>query len=573
MVDACLRERLPSGLLFFRGASGNVAVDAEVLGNSEVLRKLSEDEDQVQLDDPLLLGACLRLAALPTTPSDLRSWLEASDLLCADPSPEALLAAVTRGLRPSLTAARTQLELAESIHPDVVPLDELIQTRVCLVKTLAESGGIVEAGPSPIPPPAKRQRLANDLAERPSAALAFRLWTPEAASGVEVLLEACEFAWDRASATERLSAPCHVHGVIRSALLGLADALETAPMAILQAERLLSFLSREEVRWLVHRAFTVMLSAEQRSEEFFLGADFAAALQRGYKSGLFDLGSLLPLPRRKAREGQWDRFSVFLSPGCAGRRETPVLQVGSIMARCRKRVPWLARLWELQKTRGRACFLAGSTLTAALLPTTARRVNPGDVDVFVEKREELADCLADLTCASTECGFEAEVATISASKFRVTLTRGEEEMGVDLYAHPLARVNVYHMSVVRCAFDGECLYCAPSAALALATTVSAEFTMNWKTDKAARVLLRKWRSGLCLLLNAGELRAFVAHLRERPELVADLAPALRRTVERLQAFPDEISLQRLRFNTRSSEAGQAHAGRYAEWRFRGAGAA
>jgi len=569
MVDARLRECLPSGLLFLRGAAGNVAVDTEVLGNSEVLRKLPQDEDQVQLEDPLLLSACLRLAALPTTPSDLRCWLEASDILCADPSPEALLAAVTRGLRQSLTAPRTHLELAESILPDAVPLDELIQTRACLVKTLAEPGGDAEARPSPIPPPAKRQRLA----ERPSLALAFRPWTPEVASDVEVLFEACEFAWNRASAAERLPAPCHVHGVIRSALLGLADALETAPMAILQAERLLRFLSQEEVRWLVHRAFTIMLSAEHRSEEFFLGADFAAALQRGYKSGLFDLGSLLPLPRRKARECRQDRFAVFLTPGCAGRRETPVLQVGSIVARCRKRVPWIDRLWELQKLRGGTCFLTGSTLTAALLPTTALRVTPGDVDIFVEKNEELAECLADLTCASMECGFKAEVATISASKFRVTLTRGEEEMGVDLYTHPLSRVNVYHMSVVRCAFDGERLYCAPSAALALATTVSVEFTMHCKAEKAARVLLRKWRSGLCLLLNAGELRAFVAHLRERPELVADLSPALRRTVERLQAHPDEISLHRFRFNNRSAENGEGHAGRYADWRLRGAGAA
>ena len=164
--------------------------------------------------------------------------------------------------------------------------------------------------------------------------------------------------------------------------------------------------------------------------------------------------------------------SLYLLPGCYGRQDVPRVHVDAqeLRGELRRRVPWLDLLWRRLGAAGFKCYVTGSMLSAAIQPISASAVTPGDVDLFVEDQSNLEECFRVL-CGSVKCGSPSTIVSseqISSSKLRVKLTRDNaNNTYVDLYAHPLPRICKYHMSLVRAAFDGETLYCAPSAASAV----------------------------------------------------------------------------------------------------------
>ena len=149
----------------------------------------------------------------------------------------------------------------------------------------------------------------------------------------------------------------------------------------------------------------------------------------------------------------------------------------------------MASLWQYAQAKGIKLYVTGSTLTACLLPSTARHAPPSDLDVFVESAGSLTDCLAELRAAVALCQGETHTCSQTAHKYRLRLQFPSYEVEVDLYWHALAKLHAYHISAARVAFDGSRLYCAPSAVVALATTVNACFDMRWKPERGLSILL------------------------------------------------------------------------------------
>jgi hypothetical protein len=231
-----------------------------------------------------------------------------------------------------------------------------------------------------------------------------------------------------------------------------------------------------------------------------------------YVQGVLDLHCLLALSDPAG--------AVYLLPGCPGRADVPRAPSSDaqIRDRCLARHPWLAALWRAPMR----FFLTGSTLTACLAPRTAR-VPPGDVDVFVLDVASLDLALQQLCSAAAALGAVVSSHRTSHAKFHVHVGAydGKQPVRVDLYAHDLTALHNYHMSAARVAFDGSDLFCSPTAVTALATTVSPCFALNWKPERAATIILRKFHSGLNLLVSIRELRSFWNFVRAHEDVFAD----------------------------------------------------
>lgn len=458
-------------------------MDREALGESAVLRKLAEPSGAVRLTDPVMLAAIERLAALPTDVYELQAWAAAADMLCATPAHELVFAATSRSLRPFL----------QPLQPIQTQQDLRIVNRSFLLRSL--SAPVMARQESSTPPPP--QRGEDAAAPRPTPGLAYQL------------LQAAATIWPLAGG----AGPCDTRSLLRSALLGLGETADTAQIVFTATLLLQTFLSVEELRWLAHRASLCLYAVETRKVAFFVAPEYVLAMRDSYVRGTFSLNTLLPLA--SPTPSQMHRRPLFLLPGTLGRQHLPVLEFTGLRERCEVLLPWLGELW-------RACpvYLTGSTLTKLLLPTAP--VVPSDVDLFVVEDLEAAHSALHFALRH----FEVQSVRVSNKKFRIHVRIGEENVYIDLYQHPLARLTAYHLSVCRVAFDGEHLLVCPSAAVALATMVSVDFTMNAMTTKAASVLARRWSTGLSLLVSYRELFALAdkaPELNLPPELMAEVS--------------------------------------------------
>ena len=498
----------------------SVILDCELLGNSGFLRKLCCPDGEATVQEPATFEACARLSVLPSSAEDFEEWMSAYDYLCADPSAEMFLAAVARAFRSSLK------HVSDTAHASAGAIfSERIQKRKFLNDSLDGEGNLseddalyadvtVESGPRDH---GSAQSCSWEVAEE-------KAWMRT--------LSVCERAWIFSEAAQQKAASCATlwrcaRELLRSVVLGLGENVRTAPCVVMHIDRLLRFVSPEEVRWMTRRALGLMFAAETRGEQCFVGLDYVAALRRAYASGKLDLYSLCFLPDDKNDRAHG---SVYLLPGCRGRCKVHSVQaeIPRLRRSCEERIPWLQSLWARLGGQGKRCFLAGSQLTCALMPDVAALVAPNDIDIFVEEESELQGCLEELLCSIQQAAPAAEIATtrVSSKKFRV-LVQSSANAAVDLYCHPLERLNAYHMSAMRVAFDGANVYCAPSAAAALCTCVSAAFVMHTARERALHVVLRKWQSGFSLLVNVSEARAFLEYIKGRQELLGRLAPNTR----------------------------------------------
>jgi hypothetical protein len=479
-----------------------VAMDPAMLQSSRVLRKLASPDGSVRLSDAATVLACERAALLPSSLGDFGPWLDALDYLCAEPPPELYLGAVARAFRHLLSRRRVE-------NGDTEANSTIIAQRRFLAASFSQGAAVAgAAGPSSPPRGTKRQRRSlSAAAPEPGAAGAANsdaLRTLEAAE--EALAVSIQFEATRASPFWG-----HARRLVRCALLGLADTPAGALQVCSYLQRLVTLLSAAQLRWLVHRALHLLHSAERAGENVFLDLHEVRELQHAYKLSYLDLASLLPLGKLPATRRA---PPLFLLPRCAGRAQVPPVPSDALHARraCERRVPWLRLLWEKGAQEGVAFYLTGSTLTAALFPRAGLLVEPGDVDIFVLNQPALERAVALLaTCVDGAApdGRLAESRKVNSHKYRIKLFWQGRETGVDLYAHPLARIHRYHMSAARIAFDGSRLYCSATGAVALATSVSTCFEMAPRAEKAAAILLRRWRAGASLLVNEEELRAFV----------------------------------------------------------------
>jgi hypothetical protein len=123
-----LAPLLPEGALRVRRRDRVLVLDARLLGNSQVLRKLVA-EDEVLLQDDFLFEACECVALLPRSLPQLRAWLRAMDLLCADPGPELCLHAALTVFKSELASAHALPALLKSVDANFVSLDQRIMSR------------------------------------------------------------------------------------------------------------------------------------------------------------------------------------------------------------------------------------------------------------------------------------------------------------------------------------------------------------------------------------------------------------------------------------------------------------
>ena len=510
-----LRPTLPRRVKIVHN-DASVMLDCELLGNSGLLRKLCAADGEVPVEDPSLFGACLRLSSLPTEPEELEEWMLACDYLCADPPGELFLAATARAFRRFLK---------EISNAQYSAMTKAFWARRQSRKFLLRSLNVIED-----PFPDCDLSYADFLSGAPDCSDGYacpwklgqndKEWTRA--------LSICEHAWEFTQQKQNLvlgkALWLRVRELLHCVVLGFAEDLRTAPCVVMHLDRLLRFVSNEEARWMTRRAMVAMHMAETNGKQFFLGLEFVVALQRAYTTGRLDLNSLCFLMDVNIESVQYR--TVSLLPDCQGRCNVPIVETDILRLRrsCEEKVPWLRILWRRLLEKGARCFLAGSQLTAALLPEAAKLLAPGDTDVFVTDESQLQSCLQDLLASIDETFPSAEIQTtqLARAKFRL-LVRADTVSAIDLYCHSLAQLNTYHMSVVRVAFDGAALYCSPSCAAALSTSVSADLTMTVRAERVREVVLRKWRSGLNLLVTAREAAEFVEYVKGSAELLACLS--------------------------------------------------
>ena len=307
-----------------------------------------------------------------------------------------------------------------------------------------------------------------------------------------------------------------------------------------------------------------MGAADDSSIPFFMGGDYIQSSQCLYKTSVLDLNSLCHL--MEATNDDHDSSKcLYLLPGCHGRATLPTVQTNQTELRKRlfTKVPWLKLLWQKLRDTGVTCFVTGSLLSAALLPSTAASVPPGDVDLFVESRDQIDRCFDILSICVRSISPSTELTSerVSTNKIRIKLTNTLLEH-VDLYSHPLTRISQYHMSLVRAAFDGEILYCTPSAASALSTGVNASFSIKWKPERAKNIIWRKWSSGASMLVNKVELRLFLKYARHAILPPRAVSNRLRKAIRicRTDTF------KKLQFSRRFEFATEPHARARLKWR-------
>uniref|UniRef100_A0A6C0C189 Uncharacterized protein n=1 Tax=viral metagenome TaxID=1070528 RepID=A0A6C0C189_9ZZZZ len=533
---------LPS-LLRIHHRTQTVLLHSEMLGESEVLRKMSDAEGDIRSDDPNIFSACLQVSCIPNSPAELQKWIAAHDFLCSFPCPEMLFAAVSKAFRYMLHDTRSLLECARHVYPAYRPLHERICERTCIVKGFTEDvlDPIPTSLPKPSsPPPAGDTDAAPGIYEAPLALSPNGLWlSRRSGQNCSQLIDACEKTSDFiAAASLAQSVPSLLWAksreLVRGVLLGLGDQLGSAPGVIMNAQRLLGMLTVEEFRWLARRSLVVMGAAEDSPTPFFLDGEYVHQVQALYKDCTLDLNSLCHL--LEASRDDFDlRTGLYLLPGCYGREEVPKvhLEPKELRKTFKQKVPWLESLWAQLQNAHFKCYVTGSMLTAVLQPhQSGSTVLPGDIDLFVEDKSNLEECFLILrksvACKSPSTTLSFE--NISANKLRVQLQCNEATTYIDLYAHPLLRISRYHMSLVRVAFDGDTLYFSPTAASAVATGLSADFSIKWKEERTKGIIWRKWASGASLIVNQTELNVFLKYALKCIECPKSVGIRLRKAV-------------------------------------------
>jgi len=583
MLNSTLTSLPPAVSLTHRGLT--LRIDAQGLGESNLIRKLSSSNGTAVVNDAAIFESCVRASSLPSSPEEFLHWLAAHDHICADPPPEQFLASVARAFRCVLDSGRVDiLEVVRKICPTFQTVDARVNRRAYVAVSLGASNALAIANTisvaSAAPPNFSRKRTKREKDDDAKASNSERIWTIEKSGApAELVLRACIAAWKAALAGEhRMESVLPQSGLwrkiqelIRCILMGVCEDLLAAPLVFVRAADFLSILRVEEFRWLARRSLLVMASAEQQVKEFFVGCQFIKTLQMLYKEGFVDLSSLCMLPDALPGSPSYrpeEENPVYLLPCCPGRDDVALVETNPHILRSVlvRRVPWLHEFWRLGSLRECVRYVTGSLLTAALLPRTAELVAPGDVDIFLEDSDDLEVCLEDLiaSVAATSRTTTVTVERLSDSKSRLTLEHpGTTTCGVDLYAHPLSRILAYHLSVVRLAFDGEHLYCSPSAAAALSTSVSSEFSLKVKQHRSAVILLRKWQSGLNLIVSAMELQVFLEYLQSDPQILDQLSQPSRLAILKCMNgyFPEF-----LRLNRRSSASNERHIAQYRSWR-------
>ena len=552
-----------------------VLLDTSLLGDSLVLRKLigKVNDGRGVLVGPVFFKQICQVVTPPATAAQLLSWLQAIDFLCARPCAAHVLFAAQRGLRASLsTCLKSERDLGRSVCDGYVDPGESVRRRAFLEKSLRKLASDMEprapllvpsgasAPPSTVQPSRKRSRVdrENPDEETPD--------TPEA------LLAACEGLLALAAHSPgRASQWEHVRDLVKSALLGFCDSEQACSVVFDLAPRLLPLLTPEEGRWLLHRAMVVLEAMEQAGHPAFLGLRELLAAQRLYKEQKLDIDTLLPTARLPRAT---QAAPLFLLPCCQGRADVaPLLSSCEAVHRaCCRALPWLEHLW---RSAGRLLLLTGSLLTQVLRQAPTQEA--GDVDIFVESPAHLVmakDWIREAVREHCGVAFREEHVVerqVSARKFRLHIVAADLPVTwVDLYAHPRAQVLRYHVSLVRVAFDGTELFCAPSSVVALATSVSVSFRMEYKKETAAAVLLRKWSQGACLLVSEQELLGFLRCVARFSAAERALVDSVRPKAALVQAALTRRGLlavtRGLRFHFRSVEGQAEIQAKYGAWR-------
>ena len=534
-----------------------MCLDASAFGDAFVLRKVLGETPggEIRLHDEYLFSQCEEAAVVPRSVAGFQRWMDAMDYLCADAEASEVLRNLLTALLDHLSSSTTTEELLYQINPQYVDPAVRAGRRVCIKRSLAQSSVPVEASQPPAPPASARPAHSKRRLDRADEDV------------VVQIVGFCQRAWaaiDHWEANRPSPWWRQCRSVLRSALLGLADTPRQAADVLLQMDALGAMLSHSQTRWLSCRAASVLQATEALDEPTFVRLDTVKGIQDAYCLGQLDLATLLGL----SYMGPSALHAIYLLPGCPGRAEVERVAPddATIRRRSIERFPWLQDLWGKHAARGDRCHMTGSALTAMLLPYTAAIVPPSDVDLFVEDPAHLERSMNDLRECLAARGDSAVCTRVSAHKFRVSVHSkdSEDEWFIDLYAHPLRQVARYHMSVVRVAFDGESLLCTPSAAIALATSVSTCFDMRWKPERASSILLRKWSSGLNLLVTRSELHAFWVHCKRIARLkIASDIPATQ-----LEALTETQSLSGLRISTRQPQEAQQMHEQYSRWRTR-----
>jgi hypothetical protein len=316
-----------------------------------------------------------------------------------------------------------------------------------------------------------------------------------------------------------------VRDLVRRALTRLAGTRQGCASILLHLEEVYPTLELETFRYVVYEAMRSMYLAEI-TDFSFVDVDLETVLwmSKAYRNDILTVNSLAPFARSYFR----NRLVGILPPGLAPSSETPsiVTSLAELRHQLARRVPWLPNLF---KRRPQGVYVTGSLLNdAAVFITSKERevATFGDVDIFCLDHTEVEGvandvlaCMKEWTDGVVAGGVAFDVLPSHTTKIVMRCPAMDiSSLRVDVYSHPLKRVQQYHLPQVRAAFDWRHLHISPSAAIAWITRLNIDIRLIQGSKSAEDVIIQKWKSGYNTCVSLTEYISIVAAMRQRTDV-------------------------------------------------------
>lgn len=324
-------------------------------------------------------------------------------------------------------------------------------------------------------------------------------------------------------------APLPLHGCIEAvskALLGLTNTAKGCLHLLDNVRSLRSAYGAGVARHFVHRSFCCLYLAESLEEDQFCAVppETVRDLQDLYREGALNLACFLPVR---------DKLCYFL-PGLLGSQE--VFQVlssaTSIFERACSLVPWLGRVL----TGPLKLHLTGSFLCwCRTVREPTCRPEPGDVDLFCERLEDLDQAAAQvsesLAAFAKQLWPDAVVSVARPNAYRRVLKVCAENdsrrlaaapsymLSCDVYVNSLKKVSQYHLPQVRGSLrleEGKPeLFLTASAAISWITMLNIDYNAFRGAKTPPDIVARRWLWGFNLCVSERERPLMCNYLMKR----------------------------------------------------------
>ena len=327
-----------------------------------------------------------------------------------------------------------------------------------------------------------------------------------------------------------------VRDLVRRALIRLAGTRQGCASILLHLEEVYPTLELETFRYVVYEAMRSMYLAEITDCTFVdIALETVLWMSKAYRNDILTVNTLAPFARSYFR----NRLIGILPSGLAPSSETPniVTSLVELRHQLTSRVPWLPNLF---KRRPQGVYVTGSLLNDAAVFIASKEGGQalstfGDVDIFCLNHTEIEGvandvlaCMKEWTDGVVAGGVAFDVSQSHPTKFVMRCPdMNISSLRVDVYSHPLKRVQQYHLPQVRAAFDWRHLHISPSAAIAWIARLNIDIRLIQGSKSAEDVIIQKWKSGYNTCVSLTEYISIVAAMRQRTDVPAFGVGALR----------------------------------------------